>query len=236
MPFELLDHAFAFALAVVLPLEGLLTFRRLVAAVRAGVPGAKVRAYRNTIVMQWSVAALFFLHWSRTGRSLALLGLGAPSTTGAAAGALAIAAGIALVVAQKRGVAALSLERLERLRAGLGELADLLPATPRELGWFGATSMTAGICEELFYRGFAMWYVREIAGTVAAVVVTSALFGFAHAYQGRKGTIKTAIVGLVMAAITLASGTLWAAMIVHAAIDLSAGAIGRRLAARPAVT
>jgi uncharacterized protein len=52
--------------------------------------------------------------------------------------------------------------------------------------------------------------------------LTSALiFGAHHLYQGRRGFLSTAILGLVFTAVLLVTGSLWAGMVFHAAIDLS---------------
>jgi membrane protease YdiL (CAAX protease family) len=230
MPWHPLDHALFVILMVVLPLEGLYTFRRLVAAVRAGEPDAKVRTYRMTIVLQLTLAATLVIGWYIGGRPWAALGLGRSSPWGAIAGAACVAVGLAFVAAQQRAIRRLSAAQLERLSARMSDLSPLLPTTAPELRWFSTVSVTAGICEEMLYRGFVLWYLTPLTGIAGAVVAGSVLFGLAHAYQGRSGAIKTAIVGAVMAGFYLASGTLWASMIVHAAIDLSGGTLGRRLA------
>jgi membrane protease YdiL (CAAX protease family) len=52
--------------------------------------------------------------------------------------------------------------------------------------------------------------------------LTSALiFGAHHLCQGRQGFLSTAILGLVFTAVLLITGSLWAGMVYHAAIDLS---------------
>jgi membrane protease YdiL (CAAX protease family) len=103
----------------------------------------------------------------------------------------------------------------------------LLPRTPGERRGFAAVSITAGICEELLFRGFLMWYFAGW-GIVAAVVVSSLLFGFAHIYQGIQSVPRTGILGLVLCLIVVAAGSLWPAIIIHAAIDLNSGDLGYR--------
>jgi uncharacterized protein len=155
---------------------------------------------------------------------------------GTAQGALAGAAGAALgflfLLAQQRSIAALPDDRLDRLRTGLGDVVELLPSTIRERRWFRATAVTAGICEEVLYRGFLIWYVGHALGAAAAIAISSLVFGAGHIYQGVSGVIKTSVIGLVMAMIYVWSGTLWAPMLIHASVDLGAAAIGRRLATR----
>ena len=44
-----------------------------------------------------------------------------------------------------------------------------------------------------------------------------------HAYQGFSGIVKTTLVGLVMALLTVFSGSLLVAMVLHTVIDLTSG-------------
>ncbi|MBL8514270.1 MAG: CPBP family intramembrane metalloprotease, partial [Betaproteobacteria bacterium] len=64
-------------------------------------------------------------------------------------------------------------------------------------------------------------------GTWGGVLLSSAIFGIAHAYQGRTGVLRTAIVGLMVAVLFVVSGSLWLAIVLHTAVDLYGGALGR---------
>jgi membrane protease YdiL (CAAX protease family) len=224
-----LDLLLLAVLAIGLPIEGRHAFHRLVAAVRAGRPHAKVRAYRATILIQWSLVIALVTGWTLSQRSWAALGLSAGSAGGALVGVIGVGVVAAFVVMQQESVAALSADRRDRARAGLGDVLQLLPSRPDERRWFNATAVTAGICEELLYRGFLMWYLAPL-GNWGAMLTSSAMFGFAHFYQGWRGILKTTAIGVVLAGVYLVTGTLWAPMIIHALLDLSAGAISRTLA------
>jgi membrane protease YdiL (CAAX protease family) len=54
------------------------------------------------------------------------------------------------------------------------------------------------------------------------------LFGLGHIYLGGSAMIKTVIGGLLFAAVALAAGSLWPAMVIHAATDLNSGDLGFR--------
>ena len=49
---------------------------------------------------------------------------------------------------------------------------------------FAALCITAGICEELLFRGFLLWYLTELMPLPLAVIGTVALFVGVHVYQG----------------------------------------------------
>jgi membrane protease YdiL (CAAX protease family) len=89
-------------------------------------------------------------------------------------------------------------------------------------------AVTAGVCEEVVFRGYLLWGLDRILPLPGAVVLQALVFGVAHSYQGGKGIVKTGIVGLIMGTIAAATGSLLAPIVIHAAVDLSGGAIAYR--------
>lgn len=114
-------------------------------------------------------------------------------------------------------------------------LARLLPRTPREQGLFAVLSVAAGVGEELAYRGYAIPILAPLLGSSwGAAAVTSGVFGALHAYQGPLGVFRTTLLGFVLAAGFLLSGSLWPGIVAHATIDLLGGLVlGDRLLRRP---
>jgi membrane protease YdiL (CAAX protease family) len=99
----------------------------------------------------------------------------------------------------------------------------LLPRTRLERRLFAVVGMTAGICEEWLYRGFFLAVVAALAPGSSAtvlVLVAAAGFGLAHAYQGLVGVLTTGLLGGVLAAVYLQTGSLLLPVLLHAAIDL----------------
>jgi membrane protease YdiL (CAAX protease family) len=107
-------------------------------------------------------------------------------------------------------------------------MRSLLPRDDADEASFRVLSVTAGICEEVLYRGFALAVLTPLVGVIGAVIGSSIGFGLGHAYQGSGGFLKTTAVGLVMAGLVLLAGSLWVAMVLHAAVDLNGGALARR--------
>jgi membrane protease YdiL (CAAX protease family) len=114
-------------------------------------------------------------------------------------------------------------EMQEQLKKSLVHVSALLPTNGREMATFYALSVTAGVCEEILYRGYVLWYIADVTGVVGGVLLSSALFGLAHAYQGTKGMLQTGAVGLVLAILFVLSGTLWIPIILHAFLDINSG-------------
>jgi membrane protease YdiL (CAAX protease family) len=105
-------------------------------------------------------------------------------------------------------------------------LVDLLPVTRAEKGVFVLLSMAAGFGEELAYRGFLIpGLALMLGGEWTAALLSSVLFGVLHAYQGWLGVLRTAALGLLLAAGFLISGSLWPAILAHAILDMMAGLV-----------
>jgi membrane protease YdiL (CAAX protease family) len=97
-----------------------------------------------------------------------------------------------------------------------------LPKTHQEARWFLALSVTAGICEEVLYRGFLIRYLgREPGrlGMIGGVLVALLAFGAAHLYQGVQGFLNSAIGGLLFAVVFLLTGNLVLPILFHIAAD-----------------
>lgn len=75
------------------------------------------------------------------------------------------------------------------------------------------------VCEELLFRGVLFRLVDERLNTVAALVVSGLLFGFAHAFQDNATLFSSVAIsieaGLLLAAAYKQSGTLWVPIGLH---------------------
>ena len=222
MPFWA-DHALFVALALLFPLRAAwFGYRRLVQAPEPEVPRVRMSLYRQAIVLQWSLTAVTLLVWAWRGRAWAALGVVPRATPAALALAALAVAAIVLVAFQRRRTLS-SATALAHVRDQLGHVERMLPRRPAELRRFYALAVTAGACEELLYRGYLFWYLEQWIGLVPAVVVATAIFGFGHLYQGRRGVLTTALVGLVLGVIYLVSGSLYLGMLLHALADAHSG-------------
>lgn len=104
------------------------------------------------------------------------------------------------------------------------EIHYLIPQTLSEKLTFVGVSVTAGICEELVFRGFLIAALRAATGSVVvAVVLAAAAFGAAHAHQNVSGGLRATLLGLVLAVPLLVTGSLYPAIAAHAVVDLLGG-------------
>src|ERR1700722_13331338 len=110
-----------------------------------------------------------------------------------------------------------------RIAKSLEKLNFILPKTAEERRWFVLMEITAGVCEEILYRGFLIHYFRELPvsiGLIGALILSSCVFGFAHLYQGVVGIVQTTILGAIFGLIFIATGSLLLPMVLHTLIDL----------------
>lgn len=208
-----------------------LSWPRSVRAIKAHVPGARGRAYRSTIVALWLATLCVLGLWVAKARPWSALWLGAAAPWRLGAGFLVAAIVVALLMLQMRKVQK-GLTRpkaLARLREQLAFADVLTPETSGERHGFWLLSITAGICEEIIFRGFMIWFIAAWTGLIAAIILSAILFGFEHIYLGMPHVAKAAMTGFVLALVVVASGSLWPAILIHIALDLNGGEIGFRV-------
>jgi membrane protease YdiL (CAAX protease family) len=232
----LIDHLFVVGFVVLWPIVSWPGYRRFVRKVAAGVPGARAREYLLTTLVQWVWSGGVLAWWIHERRPLGELGLCFGGTIRTVVGAGLTLLVLGLLVSQWRRIRKLDAARLAKLSASLGDAAPLLPADDREQRIFRVLAITAGVCEELLFRGYLIWYLAAATGRWPAMLLGTLVFGAAHLYQGRTGAIKSAVVGLVLGALYLGTGSLVWPMVLHAAIDLQGGAVGQALRRGSAAT
>jgi membrane protease YdiL (CAAX protease family) len=105
--------------------------------------------------------------------------------------------------------------------AGVAKTVDsLLPQSFTEiLLWIGV-SLTAGICEEMVFRGYLQRQFHALSGSVAVAVLGQGLvFGLFHAYQGWRNVVVISVLGVLYGALAAWRKNLRANIVVHAWTD-----------------
>lgn len=225
------DDAVLIVLVAATLFEWLWFWPRCVRAIRARVNGARGRFYRGEIIALWAVTLCVLALWIASARPWSALWLGSAVPWRLCIGffVAAIIVGLLLLQARKVQKALARPKAVASLREQFSFADPLVPQTSGERRGFWLLSITAGICEEVLFRGFLMWLMAAWTDLALAVIISSVLFGCAHIYLGAAHVPKTAIVGLLFALVVVASGSLWPAIVIHAAVDLNAGEIGFRV-------
>ncbi len=208
-------------LSVVIPWRGYTRLKKLLALPSVDTK-EKLALYAVTIAFQWVLVGL--VAWRSLARGLTIqdLGLGSQNWAGPLAGGVF---GAFLI----GGLQWLNLRRIGRMEGESPELLRklanrLLPVSLLEYLPYSALAITAGVCEEFVYRGFAIAAFSKAGLPLwMSVVASSILFGLAHAYQGRGGIVSTGIFGVFLAIGRVWFGSLLPVMMWHAGLDLAAG-------------
>ena len=219
----LLDHGFVVLIAIIYPVAGLIGFRRLLRRVAAGKSVNRSRLYRNTLVGHWTLFLVCMAIWVGAARPWPALGFGLHYDTWFALAAVLTIAGIAVLIQQIRQVSSATQEDIDRIRERFGNLSIMMPQNGNELARFYGLSITAGIVEEVLWRGFLIWYLSQFMPVWGAAIVSTIGFGLAHAYQGLSHLPQITVVGAVFAALYMMSGSIWLPIILHAAVDILQG-------------
>lgn len=200
-----------------MPFEGRRKYRRLLAELERD-PHGRVRFFRRFLVSWWSVAAVVVASVALGSDTPANLRLVPPNWTALPLSVvwLGVLAWPVLRARSDRGYR-------EAVREQLDRVPGLLPSTRAERWLFAAVSVTAGVCEELVFRGLLPLYFAKLLPGLpgwAGVAIGVAGFGVAHAYQGLRGVLQASLLGAVFATATAISGSVLTAMAFHALNDL----------------
>lgn len=198
------------------PVSGLLRRRRT---------APLLRRYRDVVVRQWALTAAAV--------AVTLAGVGAPPQ---ALGLVPrwereLARLPTVLEAVGVGVLAVLVLRLDRWRrpgrslldALLRPLAPLLPHTRAERWAFAGVALTAGLTEELLYRGYLPWFLAlaaPVGGYGGALLVSSVAFGLGHAWQGLRVVVLAGLAGLGLASLAFSTGSLLLPVLLHVLVDL----------------
>jgi membrane protease YdiL (CAAX protease family) len=218
------------ALGVLLPLRGRWRLERLMTIPQMG-RRERLSLYTSTIGFQW--LAVGVVAWRAWARRLTPEELG-----------LVVHGRWRILITAMVGAATLgtlqwfNLRRMGRSRAKARKFFEvlaerILPQSRVELLFYLGLAVTAGLCEEFLYRGFAMAALTRAGLPVWGVVLSSSLlFGLAHLYQGRGGILSTLVIGTLFGTARIAYDGLLPVMLWHFAVDAVAGVAGPKYLVR----
>ena len=186
---------------------------------------SRLPLFNKTLLILWSLTAVCLVSWWLSGGTLADMGfqsvrLGWMGWVAWAAAGLGLAYILYMAVLLSR-----SAEARQQVRDQLetAELDFMRPRTAREHVRFRWLSVTAGITEEIIFRGFLIAALAIILPVWVAAIVAVLTFGLGHIYQGLGGVIRTSLIGGIFTVLYLMAGSLWPVILLHILIDLAAG-------------
>ena len=131
---------------------------------------------------------------------------------------------IGLAVASYAAMFLVSLpEWRHEVRTNARHVARWLPRNGREQLQFAGLCGVIGVTEEITWRGVQVALLQRLIGWwPLAILVCALMFGLIHLWQGRRSVFTAGGFALVLHALVWVTGSLYTAMVVHAAIDLTA--------------
>ena len=186
---------------------------------------SKIQCYRHTIMFLWCPVGLLILYLWTNEIAMHSIGLNLALDM-AQLIAFCLLGCVILYFAISVWRLSKNSETQQAVKQQMADVSWLMPTSKSELRWFvWGVSLSAGLCEELLFRGFLIGYLQPSVGLTMAILIASSLFGLCHIYQGWHNVIRTGIVGLALALIYVWSGSLLVAIILHFAIDTYSGCL-----------
>lgn len=181
----------------------------------------------QTICLLWLLCAACLIAWIASDRTFTELGLHAGEGWRAlCAWTFAVAAAGWLVFDSLRSIStAQRREALADQMAAVGGLGHFELRTAREVSVFQTMAVTAGLTEEIIFRGFVLLSLTLILPFWAAAVLSALIFILFHAYQGLSGMIRIVPITLVLTGLVIMGGTLWPAILLHIVVDMVGGIV-----------
>jgi membrane protease YdiL (CAAX protease family) len=186
--------------------------------------GGALRIYLSLILLEWAFVRYIAVGLRRRGNHLRDL-VGARWGSGRR-----IVLDLA-IAATFWGFWAVAGEGLSRALgpSGAKSIQILLPQRNVEIVAWVALSVTAGICEEIIYRGYLQTQILAFTRSpVAAVLGQAVLFGVSHGYQGVQSVITITVYGALFGLLAWWRRSLRPGMIAHAWTDIFSGLLSGR--------
>ena len=188
---------------------------------------SKLPQYFFTIAWEWGLAGFVYLGIRKRMKLRDLIG-GRWATPEDVLLDLIVAAGfwMAAIAVLGAGAKLMHLDQAGKFNAMREQLGFLIPGTTLELLVWFCLSTTAGICEEIIFRGYLQRQFAAIASsTLTGVLLSAAVFGGAHGYEGGPRMLLIGIYGLMFGLLAWWRKSLRPGMIAHAWHDAISGAM-----------
>lgn len=218
------DHIVAFFFCVAVPL--LAAKQRIkVAPDLALTSDQKKNIYITSSFSLFLMGAIIMAVWLLFKRPIAEIGLTQPTNT-RAWWWLAISFVILYVLDALTNLS--SKKAIDSAIDNWKKRTPFLPTKTKELPEYLLMCFSAGVFEEIVYRGYLVtygWYLFDGMEyqTSLSILLPAFVFSVAHFYQGTKAVIKIFVLAIIFGYIFIYSGSLLIVMILHFLVDAAGG-------------
>lgn len=125
----------------------------------------------------------------------------------------------------------LSLRSVKKNQEDFQQMSHIVPLNWKEYLPYVFLAFSAGICEEIIYRGFLIPYISYYLPVwefsfLIAIIIPGIIFAVSHYYQGTWSVVKIFFISILFGLIFFHSGSLLIVVIIHILIDLISGIMG----------
>jgi len=200
-------------------------------------PKQKIALYYSNGLLMWLASFLIVGAWLFYGRDIVSFGFSLPKMSKVVIGCTV------LFIVLYFGDLVFETISPARKQETISKLADntpFLPSNNRELAHFTFAAFTAGVCEEIIFRGFFINYLlafsgHTIIGQWSAILLPALLFSVVHIYQGHKAVLKILLAGILFGIIYYWSGSLLIVILLHFLMDMISAYVAMKLLATKTV-
>jgi hypothetical protein len=190
--------------------------------------------YTATIVWEWLLLAYVWVGMRRQRLTLAEITGGrwkspedALLDLAMAGGFWIVAVGVLIGVGLLLGLAQSAThagQETQALKEAMKKIGFLAPANTREIILFLVLAATAGFCEEIIFRGYLQRLFTTLTrGSFVGIVLSAAVFGASHGYQGAARMVQIGVFGLLFGILAHFRKSLRPGMMAHAWHDSIVG-------------
>lgn len=202
----------------------------------------RLRFYREAMLWLWVPALLVLFLCALPFLSLADLGIKGVTLTGGTwfiAVSLTANGGLLLLTLYQVIAYFTSPSYREQAKAAFADSASkshydavmnnvMIPRSKKEKRLFFGVALSAGVCEELLWRGLLYFLLRTLfpgLSVLLIMITASLIFGLGHSYQGFRGIGKTTLAGGILGCLYLTTGSIIPGMFLHFCIDFASAFI-----------
>lgn len=191
----------------------------------------KIQVYYSNSLLQWIQVIAIGIVWYFNNRSYIDLGLGAPQMT-SIAWTLIIIFIIWYFLDTWWGLRNDS--TVAATKEDWRKNIPFLPENWQELRHFFFIAFTAGVCEEIIFRGFCIqyflaWNLDNLLGTWLAILLPAFLFSVVHVYQGYLAVLKTLFMAILIGWVFVLTQSLWIPILLHFLVDVISGYVAMKV-------
>lgn len=216
------------SLSIIYPITGYIQQKKLKKSISDGGYN-KIKWYRETIIWSWIPVLLIILLIPLSNMTLKSIGvkwinIGTPSLNNWIVYSL-IGLYLLYLLYNIYSIIVLKYSKKSRTITATKIPEDFrifLPITKREKSTWDFVAISAGITEEIIYRGYLFYALGIIFPNISLILIlliSSIIFGIGHIYQGKEA-IKPTIIGFVFGVFYIVFNSIIPIIIIHIAQDL----------------